>query len=317
MRRISWAGGCVMPAKVVVAFIKNHYTKSYAINQHELQLFSLFCFSFVSVSISSDAKSEAILMREKSVYRFTINHKDFASPPPFCKAKLEQIYGAFRFISLPPCIVLFSSLSRDISHTKQLLINHLFKLVFCTTSINYPRSGFYLLSCVWLIKESCSTFVCKLFLSMGEFIHRWSELKATFHVQPLLIADYDRFQMICVLILKGKTFSLRELPDFPWKSFGTFDSQCASISMAWGNPARMSCMKRKLKVKHHSNWNLKFFVYTAQERAIMGLNLNIYIIEKISRLTTFGSETRWSASLCCLQLRFIEMLISSIILHYY
>lgn len=83
-----------------------------------------------------------------------------------CQKLKLRIYGTFRFISQPTRIVLFSSsLSDCFTHTKQLLINHLFKLVFCTTSINYLRSASICYLAFDLTKRNfIQAFVCKLFL---------------------------------------------------------------------------------------------------------------------------------------------------------
>jgi hypothetical protein len=121
-RWISWTflRRCVSAAKVA-AFIKNHYTKSYVINQHNYNTFFLifaflYLFSFSRPQLRSFNspftclnntpsvwgwyQKKIIPMTRNALYRFTINHWVFPlllrRPTIEIEGKTSrQIYGAF------------------------------------------------------------------------------------------------------------------------------------------------------------------------------------------------------------------------------
>lgn len=226
-RWISWTAGACWAAKVV-AFIKNHYTKSYVINQQNYFSFSpsrsdsaFSCLNY------APAQEGMIPMRWNSLYRFTINHNfhDFLSSSFSSSMRRKQVYGAFLFIS-SSYFAFFRSLMFHI-HTEQLLINHLFKLVYYVTSINYPFFRF-----VRYPAFDWSEKVVELCVFTFYFSLVWWAHQLTIFYTQALNADYGDFHKICDDTERRNFFSLLSVSmlfqECEWK----FALDCASFSLS-------------------------------------------------------------------------------------
>lgn len=92
----------------------------------------------------------------------------------FLQRERNKFTGAFRFYLIavlsPSNFYAFFFLRIFHIHIKHLLINHLFRLVYYVTSINYPFFSSVLGFCFWLIWESCWTFV------YNSFIYWWTSV---------------------------------------------------------------------------------------------------------------------------------------------
>lgn len=169
-RWISWAAvraGCKSPG----IYQKSLHQKLCNQSAKTTFLSDLFVFFCLNVAPTS-TREEIIPMRIRISYIVSQSITTTFFFPSFffvltASRKKKQIYGAFRFISSPflrPATFYFLFLWNFHIHTEHLLINHLFRLVYYVISINYPVFGSVLGSCVWLIRESCWTFVCTLLL---------------------------------------------------------------------------------------------------------------------------------------------------------